>query len=444
MWNVTYDLKKNIFPEKKGYQFVKSINLFIPHREIGLNVLVRKEQQINLFNETILKLIDNKCNSIANIAELTGVEEEIVIDVVGGMANLDLVYLKSGLLILTPRGEEVLKTLKETIIEKEEVNRIIINAINGKITEVDHSYSKPNVNCASLDEKIKIQEEFILKNFEVFNEFYQKRQEDLDVGEFNGINEIYQILSKSYEKLCYIMIKTYIYENLKDNDIIFDCESDKDNNYATILASQVHYSTGARNFLKNKFEAATYIDNPTLIDNEKERKSEELIQFIRTNKSDKLINNDEFDKKYFTERYLIENEYIDILLSLPIIRPTEIFILSNDLSEILSDSIITSIQQVLTNFNTKLTIICNKQDRKGLKLKNKIIDQNQKKKKIMTHWVEKDILVEESILLFPYCIMSKGCQAKKFDNDYLIKEFVDISFDKEKINGKYKEFYSLI
>ena len=48
--------------------------------------MVRKEQPLPFFYEIILKLVD-KYNEIHNISELTGVEEEILNDVVGEMSG---------------------------------------------------------------------------------------------------------------------------------------------------------------------------------------------------------------------------------------------------------------------------------------------------------------------------------------------------------------------
>ncbi len=123
MWNITYDLNRLIPPRKSGYEFIKTIKLYIPYKEIGLTILVRKEQPLPFFYETILKLVDCKCNEIISISELTGVEEEILNDVVGEMSKLDLVYVKSNIITLTPKGRTALNDLKKTVIEREEINR---------------------------------------------------------------------------------------------------------------------------------------------------------------------------------------------------------------------------------------------------------------------------------------------------------------------------------
>lgn len=87
-----------------------------------------------------MKLVDCKYNEIHNISELIGVEEEILNDVVGEMSGSNLLYIKSNIITLTPKGKESLNKLKRTVIEKEELNRIYINAITGEIKDLDRTY----------------------------------------------------------------------------------------------------------------------------------------------------------------------------------------------------------------------------------------------------------------------------------------------------------------
>ncbi|MEK4059047.1 MULTISPECIES: hypothetical protein [unclassified Paenibacillus] len=420
--------------EKKGYEFIKTIDLFIPHIEIGLNVLVRIEQQISFFAEVILKLIDSKCSSIANISEITGVEEEIINDVVGGMSNADLIYIRSGTLILAPQGSEAIKTLKETKIEKDEVNKIFINAITGDIVELNNPFKRPNLGNPCLDKKIKINEEFLNEHFIAFNEYYQKRRDELEISDYSGIakSEIYQILSVEYEKLCYSFKKVFIYKDLKDNDLIFECENDKDNIYANTLADQLHFSTGARNFLKNKFEMEKYKKSLTSLDVDRNKNSQQLIDFINSENYKKGISAEPFDNVYFTKRYLFQNELNAILNSLKNIKPIEVCISSFNCMDILNDTVLSSLQNAINNMNTKLTVIIEKNDKQKNGMKNKVLQLTKKEK--MIDWIERDSIKNNLILLFPYCLIEMNYILTKIGNDYLVKEISNITFDKQEID----------
>ncbi|NLZ35777.1 MAG: hypothetical protein GX889_12950 [Clostridiales bacterium] len=442
MWNITYDLNRLIPPLKSGYNFIKSIKLYIPYKEIGLKTLIRKEQPLPFFYEIILKLVDCKYNEIYNISELTGVEEEILNDVVGEMSGLDLLYIKSNIITLTPKGKESLNNLKKTVIEKEELNRIYINAITGEIKDLERTYKKPAYMSPCLDEKIKITDEFITNHFSDFNEYYQKRQEDYEVKEqHNNIrNEIYQIIGKEYEKLCYIEERAFVYKNIRDNDLLFECENDPENIYGNTLAKQVYDCTGARRFLVAPFNCAKYLGIQVGIDSEKKENTEKLIQVLSNNATLDNKNKEEIEEYYFVDRYLLENEYYDILTSLKNIKPSEVIISSGKLSEILDYDVITALQTILNK--TKIYIICDKNEYKISQLKSKVMNYMQKKRSRIK-WIEQENITQTNIILYPQCLINIKYNPIPVGKDYLIQEIPEITFDKEKIRIQKDKLLSL-
>lgn len=435
MWNITYDLNRLIPPQKSGYEFVKTIKLYIPYKEIGLKTLVRKEQPLPFFYEIILKLVDCKCNEIFNISELTGVEEEILNDVVGEMSRLELIYIKSNIITLTPKGREALNNLKKTVIEKEELNRIYINSITGEIKDLERTYKKPAYKNPCLDEIIRITDEFITNHFNDFNEYYQKRQEDYEVKEqHNNIkNEIYQIIGKEYEKLCYHEEKAFVYKNIRDNDLLYECENDPENIYGNTLAKQIYDCTGARNFLVAPFHCAKYLDMKVVIDKEKQENTEKLIQVIENNTTLGKKNKEEIEEYYFVDRYLLEKEYCDILSSIKNIKPSEIVISSGNLSEILDHNAIAALQASLDN--TKVSIICDANENRISQLKSKVINHKQKKRNRI-HWVERENINQTNIILYPQCAINIKYFPIPVGKDYLIQEVAEITFEKEKIQAQ--------
>lgn len=432
MWNIAYDLNRLIPPRKSGYEFVKTIKLYIPYKEIGLKTLVRKEQPLPFFYEIILKLVDCKCNEIFNISELTGVEEEILNDVVGEMSRLDLIYVKSNIITLTPKGRTALNDLKKTVIEKEEINRIYINSITGEIEDLEHTYKKPTHKNPCLDEVIRITDEFITSHFNDFNEYYQKRQEDYEVkGQSHNIkNEIYQIIGKEYEKLCYLEEKTFVYKNIRDNDLLYECENDPDNIYGNTLAKQIYNCVGARNFLDAPFHCDKYLNTKVVIDKEKEGNTQKLIQVVENNSASGRKNTEEIEEYCFADRYLLEKEYGHILTSIKNIRPTEIVISSGNLSEILNHNVIATLQASLDN--AKIYIICDVKENRISQLKSKVINHKQKKKNRI-QWIERENINQTNIILYPKCAINIKYIPIPVDKDYLIQEIAEITFDTEKV-----------
>lgn len=432
MWNIAYDLNKLIPPLKSGYNFIKSIKLYIPYKEIGLKILVRKEQPLPFFYEIILKLVDIKYNEIHKISELTGVEEEILNDVVGEMSGLDLLYIKGNIISLTPKGKESLNNLKKSVIEKEELNKIYINAITGEIKDLARIYQRPDYMSPCLDEKIKITDNFITNHFSDFDEYYQRRQEDYEVKEqHNNIrNEIYQIIGKEYKKLCYVEERAFVYKNIRDNDLLFECENDPENIYGTTLAKQVYDCTGARSFLVPPFKCDKYLGRQVGIDSMKNENTKKLIQVLLNNATVDNKSKEEVEEYYFVDRYLFENEYYDILTSLKNIKPSEVVISSGKLSEILSDEVISALQAIVNK--TKIHIIYDKNEHKINQLKSKFMNY-MKNKQNRIQWIEQKDITESNIILYPQCLISIRYNPIPVGKDYLIQEIPEITFDKELI-----------
>ncbi|MCC5912456.1 MAG: hypothetical protein JJT76_18720 [Clostridiaceae bacterium] len=437
MWNITYDLNKMVPPIKSGYEFVKTIKLFIPHKEIGLKTLVRKEQPLPIFYEAILKLIDCKCNEIIYISEIIGVEEEILNDVIGEMSRLDLVYVKSHIITLTPKGKIALSELRKTVIEKEEINRIYINSITGKIVDLKQSAKKPTYKNPCLDEVIKITDEFITSNFNNFNDYYQKRQEEYEgKGQHAEIkNEIYQIIGKEYEELCYSEEKAFVYKNIRDNDLIYQCENDPENVYGNTLARQISNRTGTRNFLDMIFHIDKYLKTEVEIDTVKKENTEKLIQAIGNSSHKKDM--EEIEKCYFADRYLLEKEYMDILVYIRNIKPSEIIISSGSLFELLEHNVIAALQESLDN--TKVSIMCDTKDKRVKQLKGKVMNHKLKKKNKI-QWLEIEEINETNIILYPDCAINIKYLPIPVGKDYLNQEVAEITFNNEKVSQLNNKF----
>lgn len=440
MWNIPniISIYKLIPPNKNGYEFIKSLKLFIPYKEIGLQLLVRKELPLPFFYEIILKLIDCKCNSISDISQIIGVEEEILNDVAGEMSVSGLVYPKGNNLVLTPDGKKALNNLKKVIIEKEEINRVFINAISGDITEIEDIYKRPEQNQPCLYENITINDEFLIENFVKINDYYQKRQEEFGIKGASTKNEIYQILGKDYDKLCYSEKRLFIYRNIRDNDIVYECENDIDNSYGTIFTKQVDNQTGARRFLKKPSDIRKYISvNIYNKDKEKEKNTDELIKILCRDKTFNKEYIEDMENKYFTDRYMLENEYIEILYSIKNIKPTEILISSSDLSRILDSNIISLLQSSLDN--TRVIIICDPREWNIDQLKGKVIN-NKQKKKYKIEWTQKTNIKKTDIVLYPHCSISIQYLPIPIGQDYLLKEIAEITFNFEKV----KELHDIL
>lgn len=286
--------------------------------------------------------------------------------------------------------------------------------------------------CPCLDEKIKITDEFITSHFSDFDEYYQKRQEDYEVKEqHNSIrNEIYQIIGKEYEKLCYVEERAFIYKNIRDNDLLFECENDPENIYGNTLARQVYDCTGARSFLVPPFNCDNYLDIQVGIDGEKKENTEKLVQVLLNNASLDSKSREEIEEYYFMDRYLLEKEYFDILTTLKNIKPSEVVVSSGELSKIINDEVISALQSIINR--TRIYIICDKNEYKISQLRSKFMNCL-KKNQNRIQWIEQENITQTDIVLYPQCLVNIKYNPIPVGKDYLIEEVPEIIFDREKI-----------
>lgn len=313
------------------------------------------------------------------------------------------------------------------------LNRIFINSITGEIVDLEQSYKKPIENNPCLFETTKINDEYISEKFDDFNEYYKKRQEVFEdrSSSLNIKNEIYQIIGKEYERLCYSEVKAFIYKNIRDNDLVYECESDIDNIYGTIFSKQINSSTGARSFLKRYSDINKYLQNKVYKDVEKGNNTENLVNLInKTGFSSKELP-EELERYYFSDRYLLEKEYIEIIYLLKDLKPSEIIISSGNLNELLKTDIIALLQASLDN--TRVSIISDSDEWRIGQLKDKVINHKQKKKNKI-EWIEKRNLIQTDIILFPYCAISINYIPIQVGRDYLVQEISDITFETKKVH----------
>ena len=77
---------KKLPRELKNYHLIKRQNIFIPYCEIGISCLTKEVTEINLFFETILKLIDIDVSDVHEISSIMGIEfkllKETIVDMI--------------------------------------------------------------------------------------------------------------------------------------------------------------------------------------------------------------------------------------------------------------------------------------------------------------------------------------------------------------------------
>lgn len=72
--------------ELKNYHLIKRQNIFIPYCEIGISCLTKEVTEINLFFETILKLIDIEVSDVHEISSIMGIEFKLLKETIVDMS----------------------------------------------------------------------------------------------------------------------------------------------------------------------------------------------------------------------------------------------------------------------------------------------------------------------------------------------------------------------
>ncbi|EHJ01940.1 hypothetical protein CDLVIII_5466 [Clostridium sp. DL-VIII] len=427
---IKYDLE-NMVHVKDGYEYITSRKLYIPIEEIGLKILVRKQQELLFFYEIIIKLIKSNISDIKQISEITGIEEEILYDVIADMSVERLIHVIGTTLKLTVKGNEALQQLIQETIEKENLRKIYIDCITGEIFGEIKLVENVKKNNPWLECKVNIDEEFISKNFNRFNNIYKERQEEYNVenSELVRLKEIYQILEKEYGRTLYLEKKINIFKNLSDNSITFETGDEQDESYIISFREQIENSKfGAREFLIDEKIFKKNVKMNFVEDENKKRNSTLLNNAILE------MNDENIDKYYNKERYLFNDELSQILLNIKNIKPSKIVISSKVLLEILSNDVIEVLCMILDR--AEVVILADKQEWKIQELEKKMLNKKTNKKhKII--WKYTNNSNEDKIILYPYATINRYFIPIPYDGkSFILKEIGEISFEKSKIDSE--------
>ena len=110
--------------ELKNFHLIKRQSIFIPYCEIGITCLTKEVTEINLFFETILKLIDIEVADVYEISAIMGVEFKLLKEAIVDMIEQKYIITSQNKLIMTPRGRKALADRKQVTIRKRNINEL--------------------------------------------------------------------------------------------------------------------------------------------------------------------------------------------------------------------------------------------------------------------------------------------------------------------------------
>lgn len=301
--------------ELKNFHLIKRQDIYIPHCEIGISCLTREVTEINLFFETILKLIDIEVSDIYEISEIMGVEFKLLKETVVDMIEQRYVITSENKLVMTPKGRKALGDRKMITIRKRNLNEIAINMLSGNIEESGKNvFAIPSKGDLCLSEELTITKDFLESNYAMINEIYQRNQIEANIFNTRFLQrELYKILDIAYEKLYYIKDELLIYKNNESDDYEFIIKGDVGNRYLNSFYRQVRdvVYPGMENFFERDWSFAQNHYNSGIITQQEKKCTQNLIEKMNGNE----MISDELLSEYMCNRALIDKTELETLFS---------------------------------------------------------------------------------------------------------------------------------
>lgn len=406
---------------EENSEYIKSINLGIPIHIIDIIILKKEIEELPITYRIILKLVDNKIEQIVELSDILGMEQRIVEETLSEMSVQNLIYNIGSNIKITQKGKDTLEKMK-LIKSKEDVLRNI--SINAITDEVSLNYIPYNtcskINC-SLKETQDINEENILARFDKINQLYQKEQIDLQkqlMGtkkfEIRAISELQDIISINKNTVKYDCKKIFIY--YKDETVvcrICDMNSDEEEIYLNEIYNQ--YSINS-NLLGVEFIREDRNSEPNyLIDKDElelnKKMLEEDIEKYQKNRSEE--NENKIFGKYYTNRFLLDEEYNALLLYELSSFKGKIYMQIRDFSSLIfNEEIFDTLKKIGRN-KQEINIVCLKKNQK------KYLEKIKELRKFNIDITEVEKIDDEIII---------------FDNKYAIISYSKIYKIKDKEN----------
>lgn len=362
MKNLIDDVRRHTPKVVPGYNYVKTQNVYIPFKKVTIECLTRKISELNLFFESILKLIDISVKKTGEIAEILGVSVGVVNEAIVDMVNIDYVFVSEGILTITEKGAKALETRKKIDIQKTYIKELLVDMITGTVCDADLiKLSKTSSRSVILESVINIDDSYLDAHFQEINGVYQLQQKKNSVFGNSAItNELYKIIGVSYSELHYFENKVYIYKSDSSDELLFVFSNDSNDKYKNEFYNQLkdsfrpcqeYFFEKNRDFINEVKRNVPEIDAKKLLQTQVTTK----LLFSEQNVDDDLIN------AFVQERYALnDTEYLSYLYHPKVFRYSKIYICSNNLGKLLSNVFCSQINILAENI--PIFIVYNKNE----------------------------------------------------------------------------------
>lgn len=348
MKKIIEDIKSHLPDELNGFSFRKSQEVYIPYLELGIECLIRDVSELNLFFETILKLVDINVRQISDISKILGVSFEVVKETIVDMVEGDYLGVSENTLRITRKGKDALNTKRLIEIKRRFINKIMIDLITGDIYDGNSlKVCKIGKYSICLDKKVTISKEFLDSNYSSINRVFQQQQENDNSFQKSSLTkELYKIVDISYENLVYSKNELLVYENDNTNDIQLQIKNDINNKYLDCLYDQLREGTHPclETFFEKDFNFLKNYKDDLKLDEKLLNNKIELSLHLRSIEDLDKIKPDLFMQK----RYMLsDKEFVSYFTFSNEIDFEELIIITNRVNSILSNEIFNQIKRIV-------------------------------------------------------------------------------------------------
>lgn len=293
-------------PKNDNYNYIKKLKIGYPIYKINIKILRREDKEVPYSYEVILRLLLCDINNMKQISGILGLEEYVVRNILAEMYAREYVYMIGNNPVISVKGKKLLTTLKMMEITEDKLT-LYVDGINGNI-EMDMSAQKASNNNL-LKELIKVDKDFLNQKFANIDDLYKKYQEE-EFTDFkhSSIYELYDIKEIQSKTILYKYKEVYIFENAGQIDFCFRNKIDNEGEYIEALANE-------------------YKNKPSILDIkqiEGKRKDIDILKAYRDElnknkmlmiENTKIKDETEFEKMYYSNRELLEDEYNEAILN---------------------------------------------------------------------------------------------------------------------------------
>lgn len=299
----------NAIPNNKGYIYVKTEAIYIPIFKVALSITKRRQTNLNLVEEIVLRIVDCDINDLDEIAGIMGLKRDILDITIADLHVKSLIYQTSNKCFLYDKGRQALKELKTFKREKDIVSDIYVNSLNKEI------YSEKGVlidQCKINDMKVHHVFDgkdigFYRNQMTVIREIFNEQNV---VNSNNKPDELITIDEIEEITVCYLRMPINIYVSETGNDIDILATDSKQNELFESIKNIIITQIRKQSLLKNifsRYQTETYslpqgdFEEPIFM--------QSLIKLYATDQGQQQNHLRKIEQKIFTNRILIENEF---------------------------------------------------------------------------------------------------------------------------------------